>query len=238
MEYIVVIIVSIAFLFVLKFAWNIKIKDITKLKEIGFNNKQLNEIANKLPENKQICETILKKLNNESVDIKESDNESSFYFVLTNSILIANIRNTFTRVQTICHECLHSIQNKRTLLFNFFFSNIYFIYFFVICILTILKFNFYPMLHLFILTILGFIYYSVRSSLEMDAMTKAKPLTKEYLQEEGTLNKDKQELILKNCEEINNIGIPLTNYKLAFNCTVKIIVYCLVVLGTGPIAYF
>ena len=238
MEYIVAIIVSIAFLFVLKFAWNIKIKDITKLKEIGFNNKQLNEIANKLPENKQICETILKKLNNESVDIKESDNESSFYFVLTNSILIANIRNTFTRVQTICHECLHSIQNKRTLLFNFFFSNIYFIYFFVICILTILKFNFYPMLHLFILTILGFIYYSVRSSLEMDAMTKAKPLTKEYLQEEGTLNKEEQELILKNCEDINKIGIPLTNYKLAFNCTVKIIVYCLVVLGTGPIAYF
>ena len=237
MEYIIAIIVSLAFLLILKFAWNIKIKDIKKLKEIGFN-KKLNEIANKLPENKQICETILKKLNNESVDIKESDNESSFYFVLNNSILIANIRNTFTRVQTICHECLHSIQNKRTLLFNFFFSNIYFIYFFVICILTILKLNFYPMLHLFILTILGFIYYSVRSSLEMDAMTKAKPLTKEYIQEEGTLNKEEQELILKNCEEINKIGIPLTNYKLAFNCTLKIIIYCLVVLGTGPIAYF
>ena len=231
MEYIVAIIVSIAFLFVLKFAWNIKIKNIKKLKEIGFN-KKLNEITNKLPENKQICETILKKLNNESVDIKESDNESSFYLVLTNSILIANIRNTFTRVQTIWHECLHSIQNKRTLLFNFFFSNIYFIYFFVICILTILKLNFYPMLHLFILTILGFIYYSVRSSLEMDAMTKAKPLTKEYLQEEGTLNKEEQELILKNCEEINKIGIPLTNLKLVFNCVWKIIVYCLVVLWT------
>ncbi len=237
MEYIVAIIVSLAFLLILKFAWNIKIKDIKKLKEIGFN-KKLNEITNKLPENKQICETILRKLNNKNVDIKESDNESSFYFVLNNSILIANIRNTFTRVQTICHECLHSIQDKRTLLFNFFFSNIYFIYFFVICILTILKLNSYPMLHLFILTILGFIYYSVRSSLEMDAMTKAKPLTKEYLQEEGTLNKEEQELILKNCEEINKIGIPLTNYKLSFNCTVKIIVYCLVVLGTGPIAYF
>ena len=231
MEYIVAIIVSLVFLLILKFAWNIKIKDIKKLKEIGFD-KQLNEITNKLPENKQICETILKKLNNENLDIKESDNESSFYFVLTNSILIANIRNTFTRVQTICHECLHSIQNKRTLLFNFFFSNIYFIYFFVICILTILKLNFYPMLHLFILTILGFIYYSVRSSLEMDAMTKAKPLTKEYLQEEGTLNKEEQELILKNCEEINKIGIPLTNYKLAVNCTLKIIIYCFVALGT------
>ena len=89
------------------------------------------------------------------------------------------------------------------------------------------------MLYLFILTILSFIYYAVRSSLEMDAMTKAKQLTKEYLQEEGSLNRNEQEIILKNCEEINKIAIPLTNFKLAFNCTWKIIVYCLVVaLGT------
>ena len=52
MEYIVAIIVSLAFLLILKFAWNIKIKDIKKLKEIGFN-KKLNEITNKLPENKR-----------------------------------------------------------------------------------------------------------------------------------------------------------------------------------------
>lgn len=232
MEYIIIIIASILFLLILKFAWNIKIKDIKKIKEIGFN-KELNEITNKLPENKEICKTILKKLNNENVEIKESENEASFYFVLTNSILIANIKNTFSRVQTICHECLHSIQNRRTLLFNFFFSNIYLIYFFVICILSFFKLNFYPMAYLFILTILGFIYYAVRSSLEMDAMIKAKTLTKEYLQEEGSLTNEEQEIILKNCEEINKVGIPLTNFKLAFNCTWKIIFYCCIVaLGT------
>ncbi len=232
MEYIIIIIASILFLLILKFAWNIKIKDIKKIKEIGFN-KELNEITNKLPENKEICKTILKKLNNENVEIKESENEASFYFVLTNSILIANIKNTFSRVQTICHECLHSIQNRRTLLFNFFFSNIYLIYFFVICILSFFKLNFYPMAYLFILTILGFIYYAVRSSLEMDAMTKAKTLTKEYLQEEGSLSNEEQEIILKDCKEINKVGIPLTNFKLAFNCTWKIIFYCCIVaLGT------
>ena len=232
MEYIVAIIVSLAFLIILKFAWNIKVKNLKQIKEIGYN-EQLNEVTNKLPENEQICKTILKKLNNESVVIKQSENnKSSFYFVLTNSILIANIKNTFSRVQTICHECLHSIQNRRTLLFNFFFSNIYLIYFLAICILTLLKLNFFPMAYLFILTILGFIYYAVRSSLEMDAMTKAKPLTKEYLKEEGTLSDEEQELILKNCEEINKIGIPLTNLKLVFDCVWKIIVYCLVALWT------
>ena len=229
MEYIVIIVISIIFLGTLKFAWNIRLKDIKKLKELGCN-KELNEITNKLPENKQICQTILKKLHNETVEIKEStDNKASLYIVLSNSILIANIKDTFTRVQTIVHECLHSVQNKRTLYFNFIFSNIYFLYFLVICILTFMRLNSYPMLLLFGLVILGCTYYTVRSSLEMDAMLKAKPLTKEYIEEEGTLNKQEQERILQNCETINQIGIPLTNFQLVLNCTIKVIIYSLIV---------
>lgn len=229
MEYIVIIVISIIFLGTLKFAWNIRLKDIKKLKELGYN-KELNEITNKLPENKQICQTILKKLHNETVEIKEStDNKASLYIVLSNSILIANIKDTFTRVQTIAHECLHSVQNKRTLYFNFLFSNIYFLYFLVICILTFMRLNSYPMLLLFGLVILGCTYYTVRSSLEMDAMIKAKPLTKEYIEEEGTLNKQEQETILQNCETINQIGILITNFQLVLNCTVKVILYSLIV---------
>ena len=38
---------------------------------------------------------------------------ASLYIVATNTILISNIKDTFTRVQTIAHECLHSIQNKK-----------------------------------------------------------------------------------------------------------------------------
>lgn len=230
MEYIVIIVISIIFLGILKFAWNIKLKDIKKIKELGYN-KELNEITNKLPENKQICQTILKKLHNETVEIKEStDNKVSLYIVLSNSILIANIKDTFTRVQTIAHECLHSVQNKRTLYFNFIFSNIYFLYFLVICILTFMGLNSYPILLLFGLVILGCTYYTVRSSLEMDAMIKAKPLAKEYMEEEGTLNKQEQETILQNCETINQIGISLTNFQLVLNCTIKVILYSLIVV--------
>lgn len=228
MEYIVIIIISIIFLMILKFAWNIKIKDIKRLKEIAYN-KELNEITNKLPENKEICKTILKKLNNEDVNIKEEkDSKTSLYIVLNNSILIANIKDTFTRVQTIAHECLHSIQNRRTLLFNFFFSNVYFIYFLCICILSAIRLNQHSMIHLFILTILSFIYYSIRSYLEMDAMTKAKPLAKEYIEENGTLTKDEESKVLENYEIINEIGIKLTNYKLIMNCTIKIIIYSII----------
>ena len=155
MEYIVIIVISIIFLLILKYAWNIKIKDIKKLKEIGYD-KTLNEITNKLPENREICKTILKKLNNENVNIKEELEEenrntkrkdgnnknitiakeknlnkedeknkkatASLYIAITSTIFIADVKNTFTRVQTIVHECLHSVQNRRTLLFNFIFS--------------------------------------------------------------------------------------------------------------------
>ena len=230
MEYLIIVLSCIVFLIILKFAWNIKIKDIKKLKEIGYS-KELNEITNKLPENKEICKVILKKLNNETVNIKESENNTaSFYLVLNNTILIANIKNTFTRVQTIAHECLHSVQNKRTLLFNFIYSNIYLIYFVAICILSILGIVKHGMLHIFILTILGIIYYAIRSYLEMDAMTKAKPLAKEYIEEQGKLTKGEIQKIMENYEVINNALIKLTNFKLIFDCTVKIMIYCIILM--------
>lgn len=230
MEYLVVIGICIIFLIVLKFAWSIKVSDIKKMKQVGYD-KELNEITNKLPENKEICKYILKKLGNESVKIKESEdkeNKTSLYIALSDSILIANINDTFTRVQTMAHECLHSIQNRRTLLFNFFYSNIYFLYFLCICILSILRLNELGMLHLFIITILGVIYYAIRSYLEMDAMTKAKPLAKEYIEEQGALTREEQNKVLDNYDMINDIGIKLTNYTLIMNCTIKIIIYAFI----------
>lgn len=230
MEYLIVIGICIIFLIVLKFAWSIKISDIKKMKEVGYD-KELNEITNKLPKNKEICQHILQKLNNEKVKIKESEdkeNKTSLYIVLSDSILIANIKDTFTRVQTMAHECLHSIQNRRTLIFNFIYSNIYFIYFLGICILSLLKLNEYGMLHLFILTILGIIYYAIRSYLEMDAMTKAKPLAKEYIEEQGILTEEEKNRVLDNYDVINDIGIKMTNYVLIMNCTIKIIIYAVI----------
>lgn len=230
MEYLIVIGICIIFLIVLKFAWSIKISDIKKMKQIGYD-KELNKITNKLPENKEICQHILKKLGNEKVKIKESEdkeNKTSLYIVLSDSILIANIKDTFTRVQTMAHECLHSIQNRRTLLFNFIYSNIYFIYFLCICILSLLRLNGHGMLHLFILTILGITYYAIRSYLEMDAMTKAKPLAKEYIEEQGILTIEEKNKVLDNYDVINDIGIKLTNYTLMMNCTIKIIIYAVI----------
>ena len=86
------------------------------------------------------------------------------------------------------------------------------------------------MLHIFILTLLGIIYYAIRSYLEMDAMTKARPLAKEYMEEEGSISKEEQKTILENYDKINEIGIKMTNYRLIISITVKIIILGVVLI--------
>ena len=230
MEYIITIIVSILTIIILKFAFGVKQKNMKRIKEIGYD-KDLNNITNLLPENKQVCEDILKKLGNTEVKIEESqdeNNKTSFYSVMSNSIIIANIKDTFTRIQTIAHECLHSVQNRKMLLFNFIFSNIYLLYFVVTCALTMFKVVKQQIYQVVILLILGIIYYAVRSYLETDAMTKAPYLAKEYMQESGELSAEEMQKVMKNYEILNKIGIPMTNFSLMVSVLVKVIIYCVI----------
>ena len=124
MEYIIILILCIITILILKFAFQSKAKYLKKIKDIGYD-KSLNDITNNFPDNRKVCEEILQKLNNKDVSIKTSEDEkseTSFYSVISNSIIIANISNTFTRIQTIAHECIHSTQNRKMLLFNFIFA--------------------------------------------------------------------------------------------------------------------
>ncbi len=232
MEYIVIILTNVFLIFILKFAFQVKIKNLKKIKEIGYD-KSLNEITDKLPDNKAVCQEILQQLGNNSVLIEESDdknNKLTYYSVMTNHIIIANIKDTFTRIQTIAHECIHSIQNRRTLLFNFIFSNIYLLYFLIICILTIFKVIKYPMFQIIILILLSTIYYAVRSYLETDAMTKAPYVARKYMEESKKLSKEEIEIVMKNYEELNQIGIPITNFQLMLSVIVKVMIYCVIVI--------
>ena len=107
MEYIITIVIMILVIFILKIGLNIHFKEIKKIKEIGYD-KELNKIANKFPDNKEICKKILEKLNNKDVKIEEENNsKTSLYIAISNKIIIANINDTFTRIQTIAHECLN-----------------------------------------------------------------------------------------------------------------------------------
>ena len=126
MEFIVLLIIMILIYIVLRFMFDVNIKE---LKRIG-EDRELDELTQKYPENIEMCKWYLKKLNNENVKIEEDKNSNAtLYLVTSNKIFIANLKNSYTRIQTIAHECLHSIQSKKLLWFNLVLSNVYLIYF-------------------------------------------------------------------------------------------------------------
>ena len=156
---------------------------------------------------------------------ENSDNEASLYIAITNKILIANISNTYTRIQTIAHECLHSVQNKKILMFNFIFSNLYILYYILICILAIFKVLPNKLMFLGIYLIFSLVYYMVRIYLENDAMINAKYLAKEYMEEIKISSKEEIDKIVKEFGKINDIGIRCVNYKFFQNIIVKLLIF-------------
>ena len=230
MEIITILIASAIIIIILAPILRFSKNNVMKIKQIG-EDKELNKITNLLPENEQICREILKMLNNENVKIKQSseNSQASFYIVATNSILIANIKNTFTRIQTIAHECIHSTQDKRLLWFNFIFSNIYLFYFAIITILTIVNVITAPNIYAIILVMMSIMLYFVRSYIETDAMTRARFLARDYLENKTDLIKQSDiDLIIENYDKINDIGIKIYNYKLLFDYLTKIMIYCII----------
>lgn len=233
MEYVTIIIISLITLILIKIGLNIHIKDVKKIKEIGYD-KELNKIADKFPNNKEICEEILKKLNNNHVKIEESDEtKTSLYIVASNKIVIANIKDTFTRIQTIAHECLHSIQSKKILMFNFICSSIFLLYF-IVAIFLILFNTSNSLIYILVFIFSFFIIYTVRSYLETEAMSKAPFVAKEYMNEYKTKNKEISDedidILVENFERLNKIGIPITNFYIILTNIVKVILLCILAI--------
>mgnify|MGYP004524695013 FL=1 len=221
MEFIVLLIIVLIIYFVLKFMFDFNMK---KIKAIG-EDEELDKLTQMYPKNIEICKEYLKKINNENVKIEEDKNSNTtLYLVMSNKIFIADLKNSYTRIQTIAHECLHSIQSKKLLWFNFIFSNIYLLYFFIICVLAIFKVLPHKMLFLAILMLLGFTFYAVRAYLENDAMIKARFLAKEYMQEKNISTQDEIDKIIEKYDKLNDVGVKCTNFQLLSNVFLKIVI--------------
>ena len=208
MEYVCLIIILIVTIVILKIGLNIRIKDLKKIKQMAYSEDN-NKLTKDFPTNKQICREILEMLNNSEVTIEDTQDEkskTSLYLVMQNKIIIANIDKTFTRIQTIAHECIHSVQDKVMLKFNFAISNINMIFF------------------------LQFIFFVVRNSLEIDAMTRAENLSKEYISQENILSKENEERLMSKYKELNKIGIKTYTFMLTIKMIIKPLLYCVIAL--------
>lgn len=225
MEYLIISLIALIVAIILAYIFGYNRK---KIKTIG-EDKELDKLAKKYPDNISLCKTYLEKLNNTNVEIEENkETEASLYIAITNKISIANITNTYTRIQTIAHECLHSVQDRKILMFNFIFSNIYLLYFVTICVLAIFKILPNEMMFLNIFLIFSMIYYMVRIYLENDAMIKAKYLAKEYMEEAKISTQNEIEKIVKGFDTINNLGIKCTNYHFFLLVMVKVIIFSMI----------
>lgn len=206
----------------LTFIFKINVK---KAKELE-NNKDVQIITDKFPENIDIAKEMLEMLNNKNVKIEQAKNtKTSLYIAFTNKISIADLKDNYGRIQTIAHECIHSMQDRTLLLFNFIFSNISIIYFALAIILTLCKVYTNTMLQVFILTMFTLINFSVRAYLEIDAMTKSRYLAEKYMNQKNLCTKDEQEKLLKEYDKINKVGIPFTLYYLLTNSLIRIMLY-------------
>lgn len=228
--YIICGIITILTIILFRVIFKVNIKEMKKYIE----NKELSEITKRFPDNINIAKDILEILNNKNVKIEQAkDTDVSLYIAVTNKILIADMKNNYSRIQTIAHECLHSCQDRALLMFNFIFSNINIVYFLLIIILTISKVISVNFLYLFILLIFALIQFTVRAYLETDAMTKSKFLAKEYIVQKKLCNEEEKEKLLFEYDKINTIGIPFILYDLLKKLLLNVLIYiviCIVVM--------
>lgn len=211
---IISIVLLVAILIGLKIVLGVSIKKMNELSQ----KSPLDELTKRLPDSIQMGKEMLAMLKNDSVKIEKSTDEksdTSLYLVMGNKIIIANGNGSYAGVQTMAHECLHSVQNKKMLWFNFIYSNCYIIYTLSVIILTVLSVIKNTTMQLYILTLLGFVFYAVRSYLETDAMTKARYLARDYLEKKQMHSNEEIDSLIVAYDEINKARN--TNSKLYFN---------------------
>ena len=230
MNEVITIIICLLVLIITKIVLNIKFKSLKQLKTR--TNEKARKIAEKYSDDEKMSKDILNMLGNNS-DVRVIHNEeynSCLYTMYNNTITIGKFKENYMKPQTIAHECVHACQSKKMLWFNFIISNIYNLFF--IATLLLLLFNKlpYPNVFIIILVAISFIQYVVRNALEMEAMTRAPYIAKEYLKESKTLTEQEIKVLLEEYEDVNKIGIPMTNYSLILKNIVRIIIFCIVIL--------
>ena len=229
MNLIIIIMLLAVMLLILAKVYDVNIKKLKQFSE--YEEIKFNKMVDKYPSNIEVCKYILNKLNNSTVTIEENkEAETSMNIAVTNKIIIADVKNSYTRIQTIAHECLHSIQKRKIQLFNFIYSNIYLLYFIITTILALLNKLQDSMLYISIMITLSYIYYFVRSYLEDDAMIKAKYLAQEFMEEVKISSQEEINNIVQSYDKLNDIGIKTVNYQLMLETLIKVIILAIAFL--------
>ncbi len=226
-----IILAGVITLILLKIFLNV---DFKKLKKLNIeSNGNLSDITDKISKINQenMCKDILKELDCKDVKVNVApEYNSCLYTIFNNTITIGKFKEEYMKPQTIAHECIHASQNKITLWANFIFTNIYLLFWIAISVLALL--NKLPNTSVFIIAFIfaSLIQYIIRYSLENEAMLKAKFIAKEYIEENKTLNKEEEQLLLNEYDRVNKLGIPFMNYYQISMNIIKIMILAFICL--------
>ncbi len=143
--------------------------------------EEVDLIIKKLPANEDAVKDILKLVGNNNTKIVESDNiKGNYYSFLNDTMYISKVAkntNDYNRIIVICHECVHSIQNKALQLAHTIVSHLTLISYIIAIIFIILNINLLEAI-IIPITILCIV---IRGVLEANAMTTSLDLYSRYV---------------------------------------------------------
>lgn len=143
--------------------------------------EEVERYIKKLPSNIDIATEVLSILDNNKTKVILSENiKGNYYSFINDTMYISKISentNGYNRAVVICHECRHSIQNKKVQLMNTILSNLTLISYVVFLILVILSKMSWTILPICI----TLICVIIREYLELDATKNSVEIYRKYV---------------------------------------------------------
>lgn len=193
----------------------------------GKNEKyDIEQIISKLPDNSTITKQVLEKINNKTTKMICDEDIKGNYYVFLNDTIYLSSKNTnkYNRLTVICHECIHSIQNKIMQWINFILSNLEIIVFVIFSILKLL--NIFE--NILTYTYIGFVIVSIipRFILEIHASLKSIRYTMEYVSEK--IGNEEAKFVNKIVKFQVTSLLPVMLFTLCFWKIIRILILCII----------
>lgn len=193
----------------------------------GKNEKyDIEQIISKLPDNSTITKQVLEKLNNKTTKMLCDEDIKGNYYVFLNDTIYLSSKNTnkYNRLTVICHECIHSMQNKIMQWINFILSNLEIIVFVIFSILKLL--NIFE--NILTYTYIAFVIVSIipRFILEIHASLKSIRYTMEYVSEK--IGNEEAKFVNKIVKFQVTSLLPVMLFTLCFWKIIRILILCII----------
>lgn len=174
----------------------------------------------------ELIKEILQKEGNTHTDVVEIEStKGAYYSYFTDSVYISSKTSKCEEkdIVVVCHECIHSMQDKRLHIVNLIFSNLELLLFITTAICIVFGcFSFWAAV---VYVLCGTLSIVARCLLELPAMTGAFELAKKYSDEKNVKEIEKEQ---KNINKMLPLGILSFTWSRLFRIALILVLFCLI----------